>query len=337
MRQLQALRLAGCLAAAVFLASGEARPQTIRDAAAAGPEVGRDVWRDVVVASIGTPPALRTITAGALADRLAALPPFQRATFGSTPEAARRAFLEQVLVPEALFAVAAEARKVAQEPRTSSEVDRVLSRATIRALRDRIGPAAAIPMEDVQKYYDENRARYDTPERYQLWRILCKTRDDAALVLEQAKKDPTPKAFGELAREHSLDKATNLRDGNLGFLTADGSSNEPGLRVDPAIVRAAQGVRDGELVPAPVPEGDGYSVVWRRGTIAANRRSVDDVAAQIRDALWHARVKQETDRLLDALRAAHLRDYDPALVDTIDIPVDAGATALHKRPAAPPK
>jgi peptidyl-prolyl cis-trans isomerase C len=326
------LRLAGLLAVATFLAHGEARPQTTQDAAAAG-------WRDVVVARIGAPPAERTITAGALEDRLAALPPFQREAMGGTPAAVRRAYLDTVLVPEALFALAGEARKVAQDARASSEVDRVLSRAAVRALRDRLGPASAIPMAEVQKYYDDNRERYDTPERYQLWRILCKTREDAEAVLEQAKKDPTPKAFGELAREHSLDKATNLRDGNLGFLTLEGTSSEPGLRVDPAIVRAAHGVRDGELVPAPVPEGDGFSVVWRRGTIAANRRSVDDVAAQIRDTLWRARLKQETDRLLDALRAAKLRDYDPSLVDTIDIPVDAdaGATALRKRLTVPAK
>jgi peptidyl-prolyl cis-trans isomerase C len=328
------LRLAGYLAVATFLAPGEARPQSAHDAGAAA-------WRDVVVARIGAPPAERTITAGALEDRLAALPPFQHEALGGTPAAVRRAFLDTVLVPEALFGLAGEARKVAQgeDARTSNEVDRVLSRATIRALRDRLGPASAIPMADVQKYYDENRERYDTPERYQLWRILCKTREDAELVLEQIKKDPTPKVFGELAREHSLDKATNLRDGNLGFLTLEGTSNEPGLRVDPAIVRAARGVRDGELVPAPVPEGDGFAVVWRRGTIAANHRSVDDVAAQIRDTLWRARVKQETDRLLDALRAARLRDYDPSLVDTIDIPVDAdaGPTALRKRPPLPEK
>jgi peptidyl-prolyl cis-trans isomerase C len=324
------LLLAGCLAVATFLAPGRACPQTVQDAAAAAA-------RDLVVARIGAAPLERTITAGALDDRLSALPPFQRATLGSTPQEVRRAFLDKVLVPEALLALAGEARQLSHDPRTSNEVDRVLSRATVRALRERVGPASAIPMADVQKYYDENRARYDTPERYQVWRILCKTREDAALVLEEAKKDPTPKAFGALAREHSLDKATNLRDGNLGFLTLEGTSNEPGLRVDPAIVRAAQGVHDGELVPAPVAEGDGFSVVWRRGTIAANRRSVDDVAAQIRDTLWRARVKDGTDRLLESLRTAKLRDYDPSLADSIDIPrdADAGPTALHQRASGP--
>ena len=243
----------------------------------------------------------------------------------------------RVVVPEALLEAGAAVRKLAEEPRTAREVDRVLSTATIRAVRGRIGPASAVPLDDVRKYYDDNRARYDTPERYLLWRILCKTRDDAALVLEQAKNDPSPKTFGELAREHSLDKATNLRDGNLGFLTPDGASSEPGLRVDPALVRAARSVRDGELVPAPVPEGEYFAVVWRRGTIATNRRTVDDVAAQIRDTLWKARVKEETERLLEALRASKLRDFDSSLVDTIAVATDTDAGVSPSTGARAPR
>jgi peptidyl-prolyl cis-trans isomerase C len=183
-------------------------------------------------------------------------------------------------------------------------------------------------MDEVRRYYEENRARYDAPERYQIWRILCKTVEDALSVLEAMKRDPTPATFGALAREHSLDKATNLRAGNLGFVTADGGSNEPGLRVDPAVVRAAQSVADGALVPEPVGEGQYFSVVWRRGTIGPTKRAVDDVAAQIRDALWKARVKEETDRLLARLRADKVRSLDPSLLGAIDIPADTAAFGL---------
>jgi peptidyl-prolyl cis-trans isomerase C len=319
---------AALLALAGALVQYDALPQGLDAAALAR--------RSLVVARIGTAPVAREITVGELEDRIADLPPFQRATFGDTPDLVRRAFLMQVLVPEALFTLGGEAEKLAEQPQTAHDIDRALSNATLRVLRDKIGPASAIPMQDVQKYYDENRARYDAPERYQVWRILCRTREEAGLVLEQAKKDSTPKTFGDLAREHSLDKATNLRQGNLGFLTADGASNEPGLRVDPAVVAAARSVSDGELVPAPVPEGESFSVVWRRGTIAANHRTVDEAAAQIRDVLWRARLKKETDLLLEQLRAGKLRDFDPGLLDTIDLPTDAdaGGMALRRRGAA---
>lgn len=303
--------IAALIAAGLLGARGDTRAD---DAGAPAASAGDPARRAQVVARIG--PA-RAITVGELEDRLAALPPFQRATFGADAAAVRRAFLDQVLVPEALEALGAEADKLGQRQPTAYAIERVRSQATVRAVRARVGPASAISQDDVQKYYDANRARYDTPERLQIWRILCKTKEEAQAVLDEAKKEPTPKEFGDLAREHSVDKATNLRAGNLGFIAPDGTSNEPGLRAETSIVTAAHGVRDGELVASPVPEGEYFSVVWRRGTIPATKRTVDQVAAQIRDALWKARVKDESDRLVASLRAAKLRDMNASLLDLL--------------------
>jgi peptidyl-prolyl cis-trans isomerase C len=296
-----------------------------------------DARRAQVVVRLGS---TRTITVGEIEDRLAALPPFQRSTFGTDAATVRRGFVQQVLIPEALEALGAEAEHLDQKLPTSRAVERTRSQSAIRALRERLGPESAVGLEDVQKYYDDNRERYDTPERLQIWRILCKTREEAQSVLTDAKGDPSPKKFGELAREHSLDKASNLRAGNIGFISPDGTSNEPGLRVDVSIVEAAHGVKDGELVNAPVPEGEYFSVVWRRGTIAATRRSVDQVAAQLRDALWKARVKDETDKLVGSLRATKLKDLDDsplALLGTTPEPEvgDAAHAPPHKRRLGP--
>jgi peptidyl-prolyl cis-trans isomerase C len=149
-------------------------------------------------------------------------------------------------------------------------------------------------------------------------------------VLDATKSYPTPATFARLAREHSQDKATYLRAGNVGFVTAEGTSSEPGLRVDPSVVQAAQKVRDGTLVPEPVAEGERFAVVWRRGTIASTKRTVDDVAAQIRDTLWKTRIKEETDREIADLRASKLRDVNEGLLDTIDL--RAGDAAPHDKP-----
>jgi peptidyl-prolyl cis-trans isomerase C len=269
---------------------------------------------------------------GELEDRLADVAPFQLATFGGSDDLIRHSFLEKIVVPELLLSVVAEAQKVEREPATAYAIDRALSNATLRVVRAQVGPASAISTADIRKYYDENRGRYDTPERYQIWRILCSNQSVARDVLDQTMKDPTPKTFAALAREHSLDKATNLRSGNLGFVTADGASNEPGLVVDPAVVHAVQQVHDGELVSHPVAEGEYFSVVWRRGTVAARKLTMDDVAAQIRDSLWRNRVKKETDDLMQRLRATRLHDVEETLLDQLDLRVDGdgGAMALRK-------
>jgi peptidyl-prolyl cis-trans isomerase C len=288
-------------------------------------EAGVATRRQHVVARAGS----AAVTVGDLEDRLADLPPFQRASFGGTRDKVRHRFLEEVVIPDALLALGADERRLDQRPPAAYQIERARSAATIRAIRAHIGPAAAISGDDVQRYYDEHRPRYEAPERYQIWRILCKTRDEAQSVLDAAKLDPTPATFGALARDHSLDKATNLRAGNLGFVGADGSSNEPGLRVDPALLRAMQSVHDGALVPTPVAEGEYYSVVWRRGTVAAIKRTVGEMAAQIRDTLWKARVKEETDSLVSRLRAERVRALDASLLQAIELPVDPAVSSAH--------
>jgi peptidyl-prolyl cis-trans isomerase C len=309
----RSLVLAAVVAASLAI-SGGTRAED--GGAGAGADGSR---RATVVARVGEGANTREITVGELEDRLAAMPPFQRAMYGATPDAVRRAFLTDVLLRGALLDLAAGAARVASDPAVEYALDRTRSNATLRALRAAAPPASGIPASEVQAYYDENRARYDAPERIQVWRILCATRADADSVLAAAAATPTPKQFVELAREHSKDKATYLRGGNLGFLTADGVSNEPGLQVDPAIVRAAQGVRDGELVHAPVAEGAYFAVVWRRGTIAASQQSPKQVAPQIRDALSKLRVRKDADDLVLRLRAAAVHDEHADLLDLVDV------------------
>jgi peptidyl-prolyl cis-trans isomerase C len=311
--------------AATHGTASPASPMTAGDVGAAAA-----ARRARVVARVGE----KVVTVGTLEDDIAALPPFQRAALGDDPKAVSRSFLNEVVVREELLAAGAEARKLGAEEPAAHRIERAISGATLRAVRSRVGPASAIPMEEVVAYYDRNRARYDAPERYQIWRILCKTRDEAQSVLDAAMRDPTPATFGALAREHSLDKATNLRAGNLGFLDGEGASSEPGLRVDPGVVRAAQGVRDSAFVPSPVAEGENFAVVWRRTTIAPVRRTVADAAAPIRDLLWKAHVKEETEKLLASLRAARVRDLDPSALAGLDLPDVAADVAPRPHAAA---
>ena len=233
------------------------------------------------------------------------------------------------------MAAAAEDRHLENELPTVHQLQRVRSNATFRAVRTQLGSASSISDDDVKKYYDDNKSRYDSPERLGVWRILCRTREEAVAVLDAAKKDSTPVKFQELARDHSLDKATNLRGGNLGFVAPDGSSNEAGLKTDPAIVKAASLVKDGELVPVPIAEGANFSVVWRRGTVGASKRSVGDVSAQIRDTLWKERVEQANKKTIDDLRTKELKELNEELVDTVEVTKEQGVVA-HRRPGQVP-
>ena len=285
---------------------------------AADPNVAR---RAHVVLSVGA----RKVTVGELEDQIAAIPPYQLSMFGGSREAVARAYLDQVLVRDLVLAAGAEQRGLDKQLPTSQLVTRALSSATLRKQRTEFPSAAAIPMDDVRTYYEANRSRFDSPERINLWRILCKTREEATTVLETARRDPTIAKYNDLARDHSIDKATNMRGGNLGFVGPDGASNEAGVRVDPALVKAAQTVKDGELVAQPVAEGTAFAVVWRRGTVPANRRTVEESSAQIRAALFRERAEAGEKKLIDELRAKNVKEVNAGLLGLIELrPFDAG-------------
>jgi hypothetical protein len=154
---------------------------TVTQRIEAGPDASAAA-REAVVARVGP----RTITVGELEDRLSTIPPFQRATFGSDPETVKKRFLNEVLVPEVLLALGAENRHIDRELAVAQALARVRSNATMRVLREGVGTAQSIPNEAVLKYYADNKARYEAPERYSIWRILCKTREEAVAVLEAA-------------------------------------------------------------------------------------------------------------------------------------------------------
>ncbi len=325
-------------------ASSNAQPHAALDAAAptlpspprgALPASDADIARrSKVVLTVAT----RSVTVGELEDHLAGIPTYQITTFGASREAVARAYVEQVLARDLVLAAGSEKRGLDKELPTKQLLERALSSATLRKSRSAYPSAAAIPMEDVRRYYDENRSRFDSPERINLWRILCKTREEAVTVLETARREPTIAKYNDLARDHSIDKATNMRGGNLGFVGPDGASNEAGVKVDPALVKAAQAVKDGEIIPQPVAEGSWFAVVWRRGTVPANKRSVEESSAQIRAALFRERTETNEKKLIDDLRAKNVKEVNAGLLGIIELhPYDAGlGTPRNPAGSVPP-
>jgi peptidyl-prolyl cis-trans isomerase C len=251
-------------------------------------EVAADsVRRGHAVARIGSQD---TVSVGELEDRIEALGPEQRRSLGGSANAMRRGYLMNVVVREKLLLRAAQERKLDSDPAVLFAIDRVLAKARVRALRGELTLPSSVTTDDMQAYYAEHQDRFNAPERYLLWRILCKSRDEAHDVLSAAQQEPTAAKFAELARDHSLDKATRLRSGNLGFLTPDGLSIEPGLTVSPSVVHAAAAVKDGQFVP------------------------------QIRDAVKTTKLKSRTDQILAALRGSKVRDENAALLETLSTP-----------------
>ncbi len=293
-------------------------------------QAAEDARRAQVAARIGS----HAITVGDLEDRLAKVPRYQLMTFGSDADSIRRKFLNDVVAPDILYSVSAESQKIDQRRVVQQALARAKSEATKRAVRLAAENAPVTP-DDVQQYYNAHLDTYVAPTRYGVWRILCKTREEAVAVLDAAKKKSTPENFTDLARTHSIDKATSMRGGNLGFVGLDGASNEAGVHIDPAIAKAASLVKDGEMVATPVEESaggtPGFSVVWHRGTVGASTRTIEQVAGQIHDTISKNRGDDAVKNLLTDLRQKNVHDENDSLLKSIDIAQGDGAIVPRKR------
>ncbi|WP_437726523.1 peptidyl-prolyl cis-trans isomerase [Sorangium sp. So ce861] len=325
------------LAAAAVAAVGAASTGLSLRAEAQTPAGGA---ADAVVARVGD----RVITAPEVERRLAQIAPFQLQSFGRTPEEIRRNFVSQVLVREQLLAQGAAAQKLTERADVQDRIRSVLRAALLQRLQAEAAASSPVTDEEVRAYYEAHREKFSAPAMVALWRILVATREEAEALLAELKKDPSPQRFKDLARERSLDKATSMRGGDLGFVAPDGATSEPGLKVAPGLLEAAARVKDAELVPEPVPEGDRFAVLWRRQSRRPVSRSLEQEAPSIRQILAHGKAEAQVKQLLERLRAQDVSGYAPELVDLIDVtsagdlqPLKRpGTLASSRRPGAPP-
>ncbi len=140
----------------------------------------------------------------------------------------------------------------------------------------------SVPVDDLRKYYDENAARYGTPEERRASHILIKA-EKSASAAERAKAKATaetllaevrknPAQFAELARKNSQDPGSAAKGGDLDFFGR-------GAMVKP-FEDAAFGLKTGEI--SGVVESDfGYHIIQVTGARGGDKRSFDAVRPEI--------------------------------------------------------
>jgi len=294
-----------------------------------------------VAAKVGS----RTITVGELSQRIAQVPPFQLRSFGTNADEVRKNFLDKVLVREALLAEGARGAKLDERDDVKERIRGALRTAALAKIRADLLAKEPVTDEEIKAYYDANAAKFHSPPRIAIWRIQVATRDEAQAILDELKKDPTPKKWTEIARDKSLDTATKMRGGNLGFVAPDGTTAEPGLKVDPAILEAVGKVSDVQIVAEPVKDGDRFAVLWRRQSMRAIDRPIEIESTSIRQLLTHQKTEKKITEEIARLRKEHVGETHPELLDLLEISslgelgparrVDAGSSAQKPSAGSP--
>lgn len=284
------------------------------------------------VVRVGT----ETADAAAVRRALARIPAFQLAELGPNDDARRRVVLDKWLVPELLAAAEARARGLDKLPRTLDRIKEAHAAALEATLERSTAETAAVGDADVQAYFEQHRERFEVPRRVRIWRILVADVELAKKIIAESRGVSGPAKWRNFARESSLDAATKFRDGDLGFVRPDGSTETPQLRVDPALFAAVDKLPDGELAPEPLPVQGGFAVIWRRGSLPAVARSVAQESATIRALLKRQRLEAARGQLLEGLRKQRLSGLDPQLLETLpDATFAPPATAASSLPPLP--
>jgi len=242
---------------------------------------------DAVVARVG--PA--TITRGDLERRMSKIPGIQLATFGANAADIRRNFLEKVMIRDLLMSQSAADKKLPEQPEIRLRLLDALRSSLVAQIRKQSADPKSISSEEVARYYEANLDKFQGPERVMVWRILVASKEEAQKIIDETKKTGSEAKWKETARERSLDKASNERGGDLGFLGPDGHSHEVSVKADAALYAAAAKLHNGEVNPEPVAEGKNWAVVWRRGSQPALKRPLEMEEPTIRGLL--ARQKLE--------------------------------------------
>ena len=289
---------------------------------------------DAIVITVGE----STLRASELRRRWRQIPKFQRDNFGPSIAEQYGHFIQQLVIPDLLLSEGAKAKATETSARLKNQWDytlvETLDHAQTEALQGQIGP------EQVKKYYEAHRSHFQRPAQIQIWRILTGIVERAKSILKQVRGTGGPQRWSALAREHSLDKATYMRKGNLGFIDPTGQSHMPQVRVNPALYGAASQVQDGEIVATPVAVGNRFAVVWRRGSLPEQIRSLEDATAEIRQVLVAQRVNDERATLLTRLRKQQLSQVDLTLLKEVSkysaLPAAAGNGRLAPSAKADP-
>jgi peptidyl-prolyl cis-trans isomerase D len=198
--------------------------------------------------------------------------------------------------------------------------------------------AGKVSDAEVEKYYTDNLKEYETPRQVQASHVLVRVpetggseaedraRETIAQVIKRAKAGED---FAKLAREVSEDPGSKEQGGDLGLVS-------PGTMV-PDFEKALFALKKGELTAQPVRTPFGFHAIKVTDVKEGSRKSLREVAAQIRDRLSadasDRAARARADEVRPALQAA--KDF-MAEAKTLGLaPIETTMTKLGRPPGMP--
>jgi len=187
-------------------------------------------------------------------------------------------------------------------------------------LRKILEPQVKITDDEIKKYYEDNKASFDTEEQVRASHILVKTQAEAEDIIKQLKGGAD---FAALAKEKSADTGSKDNGGDLDFFKrAD---------MDPSFADAAFKLKVGETSGA-VKSQYGYHVIKVTDRKEAHTSTFEEKKEEVRKTLVTQKVSEmSTTWLEDTTAKAKITN---TLTDKKDDAAGTDAPAASDAPAA---
>ncbi len=259
-------------------------------------------------------------TMGAMAAqaRLDRLAPWQLTKFGGEARAQVEGFVRDVLGVELMLVAEAKAQKLDKNPRVRDAQQVILARALEASLEASILETGKVQKPLIEKYFSEHQSEFSAPARISIWRIVVSSEARALEIIKACQGAGGVQRWRQFARDESIDRATHMRNGDLGLVREDGSTDFPQLRVNPKVYTALQPISDGAILPTPLKLDENYAVLWRRGSAAARTSNLAAESEKISKLLARKLLSEEREALLGQLKTAHLKAHNPLLLEVLD-------------------
>ncbi len=205
------------------------------------------------------------------------------------PEA-KKEFLRN-LVDRELLLLEASKRGMDKEEEVLRRIERCKKAVILEAfLDDLFRGKDEVAEEEISRFYEENKEKFQIPERIRVRDIVVKTREEAEEIKRRIAQGED---FAELARRYSI-SPTAKRGGDLGYI-------ERG-QVGKEFERAAFSLKELGEVSDIVKTTFGYHIIRLEDRQEARQRTLDEVRDEIRQRLRERKRKEILEAHLKELR-----------------------------------
>ena len=169
---------------------------------------------------------------------------------GRPAGAATETLARNIVTERKALAAAAEDAKLDRDSKTKLMMSTAQENVLRNALLDKWRSEIKVTDKEIRDRYDSEKRVWGDTE-YHIARIFVKTKDEARAILKQL--DKNPKDFEKLAKEKSLDKASGVNGGDLGWIVP--------AQTDPRFSSSYLYLKPGTCAQEPVEAGGGFNVV----------------------------------------------------------------------------